>query len=192
MIFVEQVSKQFGSKALFEDVSFHLRPGEKVGLVGENGTGKTTFFKVITGKTMPDKGRVTLSKGLRLGLLEQDMDGGSETVLERVVLGDPHFLKLKTEMERLESDQAFHERYGDLQHEFERLGGYEREARAKIILQGLGLNLSNGLNLLIGCRAVGECGVSFHVCCCRALISFYWMSRPTILICDQWSGWSRF
>ena len=45
MIFVEQVSKQFGSKALFEDVSFHLRPGEKVGLVGENGTGKTTFFK---------------------------------------------------------------------------------------------------------------------------------------------------
>ena len=96
MIFVEQVSKQFGSKALFEDVSFHLRPGEKVGLVGENGTGKTTFFKVITGKTMPDKGRVTLRKGLRLGLLEQDMDGGSETVLERVVLGDPHFLKVKT------------------------------------------------------------------------------------------------
>ena len=138
MIFVEQVSKQFGSKALFEDVSFHLRPGEKVGLVGENGTGKTTFFKVITGKTMPDKGKVTLRKGLRLGLLEQEMEGGSETVLERVVLGDPHFLNVKTEMERLESDQAFHERYGDLQHEFERLGGYDREARAKIILQGLG------------------------------------------------------
>ena len=138
MIFVEQVSKQFGSKALFEDVSFHLRPGEKVGLVGENGTGKTTFFKVITGKTLPDKGRVTLRKGLRLGLLEQEMEGGSETVLDRVVLGDPYFLKVKTEMERLESNQAFHERYGDLQHEFERLGGYNREARAKIILQGLG------------------------------------------------------
>ncbi|MBC8288162.1 MAG: ABC-F family ATP-binding cassette domain-containing protein [Nitrospinae bacterium] len=138
MIFVEQVSKQFGSKALFEDVSFHLRPGEKVGLVGENGTGKTTFFKVITGKITPDKGKVTLRKGLRLGLLEQEMGGGSETVLERVVLGDPHFLKVKTEMERLESGQTFHDRYGDLQHEFERLGGYDREARAKIILQGLG------------------------------------------------------
>ena len=138
MIFVEQVSKQFGSKALFEDISFHLRPGEKVGLVGENGTGKTTFFKVITGKTMPDKGKVTLRKGLRLGLLEQEMEGGSETVLERVVLGDPHFLKVKTEMGKFESDQTFHERYGDLQHEFERLGGYDREARAKIILQGLG------------------------------------------------------
>ena len=78
MIFVEQVSKQFGPKKLFEDVSFHLRPGEKVGLVGENGTGKTTLFKVITGKTMPDKGKVTLRKGLRLGLLEQEMEGGNE------------------------------------------------------------------------------------------------------------------
>lgn len=138
MIFVEQVSKQFGSKVLFEDVSFHLRPGEKVGLVGENGTGKTTFFKVITGMAMPDKGKVSLRKGLRLGLLEQEMEGGSETVLKRAMLGDPHFLKIKTEMESLESDQTFHERYGDLQHEFERLGGYERESRAKIILQGLG------------------------------------------------------
>ena len=97
MIFVEQVSKQFGPKVLFENISFHLRPREKVGLVGENGTGKTTFFKVITGKTTPDKGKVTLQKGLRLGLLEQEMEGGKETVLERVVLGDPHFLKIKTE-----------------------------------------------------------------------------------------------
>lgn len=139
MIFIEKVGLQFGSKVLFEDVSFHLRPKEKVGLVGENGTGKTTLFKVITGKTTPDSGKVILRKGLRLGLLEQDLEGGSETVLERVVLGDPYFLKVKTEMERLESDQTYHERYGDLQHEFERLGGYDREARAKIILLGLGI-----------------------------------------------------
>jgi len=153
VIFVEQVSKQFGPKALFEDVSFHLRPGEKVGLVGENGTGKSTFFKVITGKTMPDKGKVTLRKGLRLGLLEQEMEGGNETVLERVVLGDPHFSKIKTEMESLESGQAFYGRYGDLQHEFERLGGYDREARAKIILQGLGFKfkqLEQSLDRLSG------------------------------------------
>jgi ATP-binding cassette subfamily F protein 3 len=116
VVFVEKVNKQFGSKVIFNDVSFHLRLGEKVGLVGENGTGKTTLFKVITGKALPDGGKVTLRKGLRLGVLEQEMAGGSETVLERVVLGDPHFLKVKTEMERLESDHAFHERYGDLQH----------------------------------------------------------------------------
>jgi ATP-binding cassette, subfamily F, member 3 len=139
LIFVEKVNLQFGSKVLFEDVSFHLRPKEKVGLVGENGTGKTTLFKVITGKALPDSGKVILRKGLRLGLLEQDIEGGQETVLERVVLGDPHFLSVKTEMERLQSDQSYHDRYGDLQHEFERLGGYDREARAKTILLGLGI-----------------------------------------------------
>ncbi len=139
MIFIEKVVLQFGPKVLFDEVSFHLRPKEKVGLVGENGTGKTTLFKVIAGKTMPNAGKVTLKKGLRFGLLEQELEGGSETVLERVVLGDPYFLKVKTEMERLESDQTYHERYGDLQHEFERLGGYDREARAKIILLGLGI-----------------------------------------------------
>jgi ATP-binding cassette, subfamily F, member 3 len=139
VIFVEKVNLQFGSKILFEDISFHLRPKEKVGLVGENGTGKTTLFKVITEKAIPDSGKVILRKGLRVGLLEQEMEGGRESVLERVVLGDPYFLKVKTEMEQLESDQTYHDGYGDLQHEFERLGGYDREARAKTILLGLGI-----------------------------------------------------
>ena len=138
MIFVEKLNKQFGSKIIFRDVSFHLRPKEKVGLVGENGTGKTTLFKVIIGREPLDSGQVTLRKGLRYGLLEQDQEGGGESALERVVLGDPHFLQVKTELEKLEADEKFEDRYGELQHEFERLGGYDRDARSKIILQGLG------------------------------------------------------
>jgi ATP-binding cassette, subfamily F, member 3 len=138
VIFVEKLNKQFGSKIIFRDVSFHLRPKEKVGLVGENGTGKTTLFKVIIGRESLDSGQVILRKGLRYGLLEQDQEGGGESALERVVLGDPHFLQVKTELEKLEADQKFQDRYGELQHEFERLGGYDRDSRAKIILQGLG------------------------------------------------------
>ncbi len=138
MIFVEKLNKQYGSKIIFRDVSFHLRPKEKVGLIGENGTGKTTLFKVIIGREPLDSGQVTLRKGLRYGLLEQDHKGGREPALERVVLGDPHFMQVKTEMKKLEADQKFQDRYGELQHEFERLGGYDREARAKIIMQGLG------------------------------------------------------
>jgi len=138
LIFVEKLNKQFGSKIIFRDVSFHLRPKEKVGLVGENGTGKTTLFKVIIGREPLDSGQVTLRKGLRYGLLEQDQEGGGESALERVVLGDPHFLQVKTELEKLEADEKFEDRYGELQHEFERLGGYDRDARSKIILQGLG------------------------------------------------------
>ena len=94
MIFVEKINKQFGSKIIFRDVSFHLRHKEKVGLVGENGTGKTTLFKVITGKEPFDSGQVTLRKELRYGLLEQNQGERKGTALERVVLGDPYFLKI--------------------------------------------------------------------------------------------------
>jgi len=138
LVFVENLNKQFGSKIIFRNVSFHLRPKEKVGLIGENGTGKTTLFNIIVGKEGVDSGKVTLRKGLRYGLLEQDHVGGKESILDRVVFGDPHFLQVKTEMEKLAAKQNFQDRYGELQHEFERLGGYDREARAKIILQGLG------------------------------------------------------
>ena len=176
MIFVEKINKQFGSKVIFRDVSFHLRPKEKVGLIGENGTGKTTLFKVITGRESLDSGQVTLRKGLRYGLLEQDQEGGEESVLERVVLGDPHFLQVKKEMEKLEADQEFQDRYGMLQHEFERLGGYDREARAKIILQGLGFKLGQwekSLNQLSG-------GWRMRVELSRILLQ-----RPDVLLLDE-------
>lgn len=176
VIFVEKVNKQFGSKIIFQDVSFHLRPKEKVGLVGENGTGKTTLFKVITGRESLDSGQVTLRKGLRYGLLEQDQKGGEESVLERVVLGDPHFLQVKEEMESLEADQKFQDRYGELQHEFERLGGYDREARAKIILQGLGFKQGQwekSLNQLSG-------GWRMRVELSRILLQ-----RPDVLLLDE-------
>ena len=176
MIFVEKINKQFGSKVIFRDVSFHLRPKEKVGLIGENGTGKTTLFKVITGRESLDSGQVKLRKGLRYGLLEQDQEGGEESVLERVVLGDPHFLQVKKEMEKLEADQKFQDRYGMLQHEFERLGGYDREARAKIILQGLGFKLGQwekSLNKLSG-------GWRMRVELSRILLQY-----PDVLLLDE-------
>ena len=176
MIFVEKLNKQFGSKIIFQDVSFHLRPKEKVGLVGENGTGKTTLFKVIIGRESVDSGQVTLRKGLRYGLLEQDQEGGEESALERVVLGDPHFLEVKTELEKLEVEQKFQDRYGELQHEFERLGGYDRDARAKIILQGLGFKpgqWDKPLNQLSG-------GWRMRVELSRILLQ-----RPDVLLLDE-------
>jgi len=146
MIYLQNLNKQFGKKIIFRDVSFHLRPGEKVGLVGDNGMGKTTLFKVITGHEPLDGGQVVLRKGARAGWLAQEIATTGESILERVVTGDGHFAAVSKELERVRLDEEMRRRrpeawaqcYGELQHEFERLGGYGREARAKSILTGLG------------------------------------------------------
>ena len=145
MIYLQNLKKQFGPKVLFDDISFHLRPKERVGLVGENGTGKTTLLRAIINRVGLDSGKIVLRKGARAALLEQELERAGGTVLERVVHGDSLFSEVTREMERLEKDSEYHQRapeewsrrYGHLQHEFERLGGYQRESRAKTILLGL-------------------------------------------------------
>jgi ATP-binding cassette, subfamily F, member 3 len=145
MIYLQNLKKQFGPKVLFGDISFHLRPKERVGLVGENGMGKTTLFRAIVNQGELDGGKIVLRKGARAAMLAQELQLAKGTVLERVVHGDSHFSDVQQEMNQLENDSDYHERapeewskrYGRLQHEFERLGGYERESRAKTILLGL-------------------------------------------------------
>ncbi len=145
MIYLQNLKKQFGPKVLFDDISFHLRPKERVGLVGENGTGKTTLLRAIINRVGLDSGKIVLRKGARAALLEQELERVGGTVLERVVHGDSHFSEVTREMERLEKDSEYHQRapeewsrrYGHLQTEFERLGGYQRESRAQTILLGL-------------------------------------------------------
>ncbi len=150
MLYLKQLRKQYGSKVLLSGVDFHLRPGEKLGLVGDNGMGKTTLFRLIEGTESADGGTVTLRKGARVGVLDQHIEVGSQSALERTVLGDPYFSSIVRDKEALEQDHLAHQqnpqkwekRYGFLLTEFERLGGYEREAKAKSILAGLGFKES--------------------------------------------------
>jgi ATP-binding cassette subfamily F protein 3 len=146
MIYLQNLQKQFGSKVLFKDLNFHLRPNEKVGLVGDNGMGKTTLFKVITRMEPLDAGEVNLRKGGRVALLAQEITDTDESIIDRVVMGDRHFRHVRSEMKRLENDVQLHKdspekwekKFGILQHEFERMGGYQREPKGKSILSGLG------------------------------------------------------
>jgi len=146
MIYLQNLNKRYGKKILFKDVNLHLRPKEKLGLIGENGMGKTTLFKVVTQLESPDSGKVVVRKGAQLAMLAQELTSEEETVLERVVMGDKHFAEVNKKMHALENNMQFHEespeewshQYGDLQHEFERLRGYERESQAQTILSGLG------------------------------------------------------
>ena len=146
MIYLQNLNKQYGKKILFKDVNLHLRPKEKLGLIGENGMGKTTLFRVITQSESPDSGKVVVRKGAQLAMLAQELTSDGESILERVVMGDTHFADVSRKMHALEKNTRLHEKspekwsrqYGDLQHEFERLHGYERESRAQTILSGLG------------------------------------------------------
>lgn len=149
MIYLQNLKKQFGAKVLFDDITFHLRPKERVGLVGENGMGKTTLIRAIVNSEGLDSGKIVLRKGVRAAMLEQELANAEGTVLDRVVHGDSHFSNVQKEMSQLENNSEYHERapeewskrYGRLQHEFERLGGYERESRAKTILLGLSFKI---------------------------------------------------
>ena len=94
MIYLNQIKKQYGSKILFSGIDFHIRPGDKIGLVGDNGMGKTTLFRLIEGTESPDAGTITVRKGAQVGVLDQHFSAGRQTALERTVMGDAYFAKI--------------------------------------------------------------------------------------------------
>ena len=149
MISFSNVSKQYGRQVLFIEADFQLNPGEKVGLVGPNGAGKSTLFRMIMGEESADEGTVSLPKKLTLGYFRQEVDEMSgRPVLDEAIagsgrLGDLHheLLDLEHAMadpERGDELGAILDRFGHVQEEYQHLGGYELEARARACLHGLG------------------------------------------------------
>jgi ATPase subunit of ABC transporter with duplicated ATPase domains len=144
MISFSGVSKHYGRQVLFVDASFQLNPGEKVGLVGPNGAGKTTVFRMITGEEQADDGAVSVPRKIAIGVFRQDVEEMSgRPVLDEAIAGsgragDLHHELIELET-RLEDPDAL-ERYGHVQEEYQHLGGYELEARAREVLHGLGFD----------------------------------------------------
>ena len=140
MINIINLSKNYGPKVLFEDVSLNINQGEKIGLIGPNGTGKSTLFSLILQETEPSSGEVRVNKGVHIGYLPQEASFKSEhTVLAELTEGDERIMCFKEEKERLEyKNEAGSKRYGEVLHELETLGFFELEHKAKKILSGLG------------------------------------------------------
>ena len=140
MISISNLSKNYGSKVLFENVSLVINRGEKIGLIGPNGAGKSTLFSLILGECEPSSGDVRLNKNTHIGYLPQEAHFSSEqTVLGEVVEGDSRISRLKKEKEELETaNQAASVHYGEVLHQLESLGYFELEYKAKKILSGLG------------------------------------------------------
>jgi len=144
---LSDVRKSYGGNEILKGVTFQVNPGEKVGLVGRNGAGKTTVFRMITGVESPDSGDVISINGLRLGLLDQHVDFASgETVHTAALSAFKEIHDIEAEMrdleKRMETDHSPEvlDRYADLQIRFEHADGFSYAARAEAILLGLGFD----------------------------------------------------
>ncbi len=146
---LSEVRKSYGTQDVLRGTTLQINPGEHVGLVGRNGSGKTTIFRLISGEETADAGEVVRARGVRLGLLGQHVNfEPGATVHESALAAFGHLQQIEHEMHVLEHRMAeapddldkVLERYSDLQHQFEREGGFEYAAKAEAILQGLGFD----------------------------------------------------
>lgn len=155
MITLNNLSKCYGARTLFEGINLTLNRGIKCGLVGPNGTGKSTLFSIILGLEESTSGSVQLNKNIHIGYLPQEASFESSTsVLSETMKGDEAIKKLVKEKEKMEEeDKAGSEHYGNVLHDLEFRGYFELEHKAKKILTGLGFNektLKQSVNELSG------------------------------------------
>ena len=145
----DKITKSFGGRVLYTGATLQLNAGERWALVGPNGSGKTTLLRIIMGEESPDEGTVSFARDVTVGYLEQETHlAGEKSALSEVVDSAHEVKEMERrvrELERKISETApgdeldrLLERYGAAQDRFERLGGYELEARARQILAGLG------------------------------------------------------
>jgi ATP-binding cassette subfamily F protein 3 len=185
------VAKGFGKKTLFQNASLHISQGDRIGLVGPNGSGKTTIFRLITGEASPDTGEVTTRKGLRIGYLAQEVAPGREGRLLRTVTDGVRGLgALRREREVLlaelhdrrehgaddEATHALAARLAALDERFEHAGGYEVEGEARAVLAGLGFG-ADDLE-----RPLGTFSGGWQV---RAELARLLLDRPDLLLLDE-------
>ncbi|MEX2329148.1 MAG: ABC-F family ATP-binding cassette domain-containing protein [Nitriliruptoraceae bacterium] len=191
MLSLSGVSVTLGQHPLFTDAALKLTPGRRVALVGGNGAGKTTLLEVVMGLRDPDEGKVTRTRGLRVGWLPQDVVddvAASDTVLEHVLDGAAYVRGLEARMRALEARMAdsagisdddqsqLLTEYSQVQDQFEKAGGWELESDAHRILAGLGFAPGDAR------RPTTELSGGWRV---RVAMARLLIDRPDVLVLDE-------
>ncbi len=181
LIATANITMQFGVKPLFQDISVKFTNGNRYGLIGANGCGKSTFMKILGGDLEPTAGNVMLDEGERLGKLRQDQFAfEDQTVLDTVIMGDARLWEIKQERDRIYSLAEMSEEDGmkvaDLEVEFAELDGYTAESRAGELLFGLGIVE----NLHAGLMSAVAPGWKLRVLLAQALFA-----NPDIMLLDE-------
>ena len=144
MIATTDISLSFGGRTLFDKVNIKFTPGNCYGLIGANGSGKSTFIKLLSGELIPSKGKISITPGERLSILKQNHYEFDEfTALETVLMGNEKLYSVMKEKDAIYEKEEFSDEDGiraaELEGEFAEMNGWEAESDAGTILAGLGI-----------------------------------------------------
>ena len=184
MISINNLTFEIGARALYDEANWHIKPGEKIGLIGANGTGKTTLLKIIVGDYAPTSGSVSMAKDLKMGYLNQDLLSyqSDKSILHVAMEAFGRQNQLHTDIEiilkKLEteySDELIN-KLSDKQIEFEALDGYNIEYRAHEIMAGLGFSEADTHRTLL------EFSGGWRM---RVMLARILLQSPDILLLDE-------
>ena len=184
MIAINNLIFEIGARALYDEANWHIKPGEKIGLIGANGTGKTTLLKIIVGDYAATSGTISMAKDIKIGYLNQDLLSyqSDKSILHVAMEAFERQNQLHTEIEsilkKLETeytDDLLH-KLSDKQNEFEALDGYSIEYRAHEIMAGLGFSEVDTQ------RTLSEFSGGWRM---RVMLARILLQNPDILLLDE-------
>jgi len=188
MLHLKNISKEFAGKPLFTDISWHLKKGERVGLVGENGAGKSTIMRIIAGQIELSSGELQFAKGATVGYLPQDgLTTRGNSLFEEALSALAELQSMEEELRTLtiELETVTHsdprhaialDRFGHLQEEFRVKGGYTKEADVGVVLTGLGFLPEQWQR---------DCGTFSGGWQMRIALAKLLLQRPNVLLLDE-------
>ena len=181
---VEELTKSFGIKPLFSNISFHIEEGDKIALIARNGSGKTTLLKILAGQETADEGKVWVNKDVDVVLFEQDpIFNENETVLNNIFFHDHPIIKAIKGYEQLVDDaneqEAYYKKLSEAITKMDELGAWDFEAKVKQVLGKLNIhNLTQIVSTLSG-------GQRKRVALAKTLIDVGFEHKHVLLIMDE-------